>query len=327
MSRRLAVLALPLLFVVAAGAVPAPKEPFPLRLVPLGSERVRLHRSLDGPKPTPAEYALDVAWLAECGPLLYASEKGFVGLAPAARAPKERKPLSRVDAFVLKVRRSGEADFIPGLQHIGVTVFADAEAKCLVYVTDRGGVAAVPARPGTGKPAEPKWSHALDITVRKAGEHDFTARTRRYSMEVYHDHAGNLLYVAETGAIAVVPGKPLDKDAKAASWHYALGPAVRSADEAEFGRTTPRFGMEVYTDENNGNLVYLSETGSVAVVSGVKPDPKREKEPKHLIGFDLGAKSLTHVAGEFYRDGRAGTILCVTRGGAVAACREPGDSP
>jgi hypothetical protein len=40
---------------------------------------------------------------------------------------------------------------------------------------------------------------------------------------------------------------------------------VRKAGEAEFGAGTKKWGMEVFRDENNGNLVYISETGSIAV--------------------------------------------------------------
>jgi hypothetical protein len=41
---------------------------------------------------------------------------------------------------------------------------------------------------------------------------------------------------------------------------------VRRAGEAKFTKDTKTFGIEVFRDENNGNLVYISETGSIAVV-------------------------------------------------------------
>ena len=43
---------------------------------------------------------------------------------------------------------------------------------------------------------------------------------------------------------------------------------VRSGNEADFTSSTKRFGLEVFRDENNGNLIYVSETGSIAVVAG-----------------------------------------------------------
>jgi hypothetical protein len=73
--------------------------------------------------------------------------------------------------------------------------------------------------------------------------------------------------MSETGAIAVVPGKPVapDAKAKAPTWLHGLEFRVRKAGEGEFGAGTKKWGMEVFRDENNGNLVYISETGSLAV--------------------------------------------------------------
>jgi hypothetical protein len=57
---------------------------------------------------------------------------------------------------------------------------------------------------------------------------------------------------------------------KAPIWKHGVEIKVRKAGERDFGSQTRGFGIEVYQDENNGNLIYLSETGSIAVV----PAPK-----------------------------------------------------
>jgi hypothetical protein len=51
-------------------------------------------------------------------------------------------------------------------------------------------------------------------------------------------------------------------------WHYGLSLRVRQAAEADFTKDTKKVGLEVYKDENNGNLIYVSETGSIAVLPG-----------------------------------------------------------
>jgi hypothetical protein len=53
---------------------------------------------------------------------------------------------------------------------------------------------------------------------------------------------------------------------KAWDWKHSMEVYVRKAGEANFSRDTKKYGIEVYRDENNGNLVYISETGSIAVV-------------------------------------------------------------
>jgi hypothetical protein len=42
---------------------------------------------------------------------------------------------------------------------------------------------------------------------------------------------------------------------------------VRKAGQKDFAKDSPRFGIEVYNDENNSMVIYLSETGDLAVVS------------------------------------------------------------
>jgi hypothetical protein len=54
----------------------------------------------------------------------------------------------------------------------------------------------------------PKWMHGLDLRVRKGGEADFTKDTTKIGVEVFRDeNTNNLIYISQTGSIAVVPGK------------------------------------------------------------------------------------------------------------------------
>jgi hypothetical protein len=60
------------------------------------------------------------------------------------------------------------------------------------------------------QPAEtkgPKWLHGLDFKVRKGGESEWK-EARKYGVEVFRDeNTGNLVYISETGSIAVISGK------------------------------------------------------------------------------------------------------------------------
>jgi len=46
---------------------------------------------------------------------------------------------------------------------------------------------------------------------------------------------------------------------------------VRKAGEIKVTPSTRRFGVEAYLDETTGNLIYISETGALAVVSPREP--------------------------------------------------------
>lgn len=57
-------------------------------------------------------------------------------------------------------------------------------------------------------------------------------------------------------------------EVKAPTWKYGLNTRVRKGDEKSFDANTRKIGLEVYKDENTGNWIYISETGSIAVVPG-----------------------------------------------------------
>jgi hypothetical protein len=50
------------------------------------------------------------------------------------------------------------------------------------------------------------------------------------------------------------------------SWLYGLNLKARKSTEDDFTKDTKKYGIEVFKDENNNNLIYISETGSIAVV-------------------------------------------------------------
>jgi len=55
---------------------------------------------------------------------------------------------------------------------------------------------------------------------------------------------------------------------KGPKWQYGMGLKVRKGTEDNFNEKTQKFGVEVFRDENNGNLIYVSENGSISVVPG-----------------------------------------------------------
>ncbi|HTU23329.1 MAG TPA: hypothetical protein VMG10_35165 [Gemmataceae bacterium] len=57
-----------------------------------------------------------------------------------------------------------------------------------------------------------------------------------------------------------------DNKVKAPTWLHGFNVKSRKSTEYDFNKDTKKYGIEVYKDEENGNLVYVSETGSIAVV-------------------------------------------------------------
>jgi len=56
------------------------------------------------------------------------------------------------------------------------------------------------------------------------------------------------------------------KDAKTPKWQHGLMLRARKGDEDNFTKDTKKYGIEVFEDPNNGNVIYISDTGSISVV-------------------------------------------------------------
>src|SRR5581483_1403647 len=204
-----------------------------------------------------------------------------LGLPARAQKPKD---LLWTHAFDLSVRKNGEAEFTKDTQKFGIEVFKDTNTGLGVYISQVGCIALAPGFQNVPTPI-PKsqgatWFTGLDIPCRKAGESDFTKDTKVHSMEVYLDpNTNDWVYATEKGLIAVTAAKGPAKaaaGAKAPRWLHSVDLRVRKGGNPEW-KDAVKYGIEVYHDLNNGNLIYICETGSVAVLPGgddVKPAPE-----------------------------------------------------
>jgi hypothetical protein len=179
--------------------------------------------------------------------------------------------------------------------------------------------------------------HGLDLKCRKAGEKEFTNDTKVWGVEVFRDeNNGNLIYISETGNITVVPGfqsaKAPTPDSKAPEWLHGLDLKCRRGGEKDFTKGTKVYGLEVFRDVNNGNLIYLGETGTLAAVRPAKKDLKAPTanalQPRWSHGLDLkvrksGEKDFTpttRVWGvEVFNDDNTGVTVYLGEQGALTA--------
>jgi hypothetical protein len=78
-----------------------------------------------------------------------------------------------------------------------------------------------------------------------------------------------LVAVAFIGGIAferVGDSYVFAQEAKKPEWLDGMYLKSRKADEENFTKDTKRYGVEVFFDPNHGNLIYISDTGSIAVI-------------------------------------------------------------
>jgi hypothetical protein len=273
---------------------------------------------------------------------VYIIEEGNLAVARGFGDVKAPIPDSRSPDWLhgldLKVRKANEEKFTDKTQVFGLEVFRDGNTNNLVYITEKGFIATAVGEKGilapTASPRAPVWTHGLDLKVRRANEKEFSNDTKVWSVEVFRDdNTGLLLYVSEIGAVAAVPGSALPADAKpkAPEWLHGLNLKCRRGGEKDFTPKTQEFGIEVFRDANNGNLIYISEKGTLAVVPGPKelkaPTPT-PRDPAWQHGLDLkcrkyGEKEFsekTRVFGiEVFRDENTSTTVYISEVGSISA--------
>lgn len=268
---------------------------------------------------------------------------GLVALMPTSSGLAQEKQPTKDDKKVsapkflyghdFKVRPGGETDWVKAIK-LGVEVFQDEPTNAFVGITETGALSVVPAGPvGTDRTA--KWLTAHDLATRKAGELEFTQKTKRFGVEMFRDLGSNrLLYVSEGGSIAFAPipgGLVTDRGPK---WHHALEPRVRTADQSSFDNAK-KFGLEVFKDENTGGLIYITETGAIATAPAPAspPDPKKIAPPKTAYGLVLRVRGANEpdftdktkkIGVEVFEDPNANTLFYITEAGSVATAPNPG---
>lgn len=206
--------------------------------------------------------------------LLYVCESSSLAFAPIPTGLVSDKGPKWHHALEPKVRGPEQTSF-DAAKKFGLEVFKDENTGTpgtLIYITETGGIAtaAAPATPPDAKKiAPPKTAYGLVLRVRGAAEADFTEKTKRVGIEVFEDPNANngLFYISETGSIATAPnpGNLADAKVKGVTWKGAMALKARKGGETSFDNAK-KYGIEVFQDNRTGNLIFISETGSIAVL-------------------------------------------------------------
>lgn len=268
---------------------------------------------------------------------VYVSQTGSLAVGPGFQSVepplKESKGPAWLTGLDLPARKAGEKAFSKETKVLSLEVFRDPNVNDWVYVTEKANLAVTAA---TGKPgapnSAPKWVHSFDLSCRKGGVKDWKD-AKKFGVEVYRDrNTGTLLYVSETGAIAAVPETaPAKPESKAPAWLHGLDLSCRKATEPTFTKDTRKFGVEVFHDGVTGNLVFIGETGTLAVAPApkdVKAPTAKVKEPRWTHGLNVKVRSYgekdfsdkTKVFGaEVFRDENVGVTLYICETGSISA--------
>jgi len=200
--------------------------------------------------------------------LLYIDETGSLSFAPLPTAMSTDKGPKKHHALEAKVRGPEEQNFEKA-KKLGIEVFKDENTGGLIYITETGSLATAPApakAPDKDKVLSPKALYGLVLRVRAAKEADFSDNTKKFGIDVFEDPNSNaLFFLSESGDIATAPKPAMLTGTRGVTWKSAMSLPVRKAGEKSLDKAD-RFGIEVFQDNQTGDLVYISETGSIAVL-------------------------------------------------------------
>jgi hypothetical protein len=201
--------------------------------------------------------------------LLYVCESGSIMLAPVPAGLITTGGPKWHHALEPKVRAPDQAGF-DNAKKIGMEIFKDENTGGLIYITEIGAIAPATTKlpqPDPKKIAPPKAVYGLDLRVRGADEPDFTDKTKRMGVEVFEDpNTEVLFYLTENGYVATAPLGKAVPGASGVTWKGAMALRARKGGEKQFEKAR-KYGIEVFEDNRTGNLIFLSETGAISVLS------------------------------------------------------------
>ncbi len=260
---------------------------------------------------------------------------GLIHVQPALAQPEPKKVVATY-AFDLACRRVGEPEITKQTRKLGVEAYHDGNNSLGIYLSQVGALAvgrgSKESRPSTTV-KNPEWVTGLDLPARAAGEDKFE-NAKIHSLEVFRDpQTNNCIYITEKGYLAVAPvgGKNVAAADKRPKWMHSADLSVRKGGVSDW-KDARKIGIEVYRDNSTGNLIYISETGSIAAIADNGKTAAESKAPTWLHGLDLQcrkhdepafSKDTRKLGIEVFFDTNNGNLIYIVENGNLAVAAGP----
>jgi hypothetical protein len=267
------------------------------------------------------EFSLLVSRL-EAGVFVDQFRPQTAGPDPAA-APTEKRPFN-VSTLTVTVPQVGSNDKVHSFR---IETFLDKERKNWIHLSETGSLAVSPQTKELDAEGKVGGLYSTELRARKVGETDFTDNTATHTIAVKHDGlSDSLIYVSDTGSIAVAKAKVPTGAIKNFTHLTSYGFNVRKAGESEIDGNTPAYSFEIFRDENTGLLLFVSADGTIAVTSGDHPAAGVKYSP-YLHAFacksrkadeaDFTAKTGSYGI-ELWKDRTSGFVYYASQIGSMA---------
>ena len=182
-------------------------------------------------------------------------------------------------------------------------------------------------------PAKPNFLRGLDVKVRNVDEKNFTEKTPKVGIEIFHDTAGGaLLAISESGHIAAIP-YATGIDSKKAEWLAAFELRVRDASVASF-KDSKKIAIEVFKDLGSGKVLFISSQRTLAwadapasISNGKEPEWHHALVLKVRGPADNDFKNGKQFGLEVFKDSTIGKLIYLSDQGAIATAAIPAAAP
>jgi hypothetical protein len=159
----------------------------------------------------------------------------------------------------------------------------------------------------------------VDVPCRPAGEREFTAKTPRFTVELYGERGAGLGITA-AGNICVTPDVRPDERKNPTVPHWLYRFELGRAREGDIPRVKGGvIGVETYRERNFGRTLYVSQTGHLAFAPGkvektvAAPAPAK---PLHRADVAIGKGQVWRVAA--FHDANSGNVIYASDTGGLA---------
>jgi hypothetical protein len=254
------------------------------------------------------------------------TSSGSLAVIPEDALPNKKAEWATGLSF--SVRTADEEKFTKDTALYGAEIYKNAFSGAVLYLSEKNSVGVLSGTAEANK--EPQFLYGFKLKARKPGIQSFEKEAKAYGLEAYRDNStGGLVYITEAGNLAVVKGAPEKapetKDVKKPKPLYGLEPKVRKVGEPEFTDKTTKISIEVFKDENSGNLIYITDAGVIAAVpapEGMKTDGKlpwvASMELRARPGGEPDFAKANKYSIEVFEDKNTNYLLFVSSSGSIA---------
>jgi hypothetical protein len=199
--------------------------------------------------------------------LLYISDTGSIAAFHGPVPTPEVKQFPHIAGVFLQARKAGEIAIDGRTPKHNYEMFRDPMTNQIILIAPDGSLAIASGDLLDGSFKYSPYLHGYTVKVRRTGEDRFSDATRTLGIEATQERSfGLLVYGTERGGLVAVKGQASADPTQPLKWVTRLQLGVRRRGEAAPLPNDGRMGsVEVYRDNNTGHLLYISETGHIAV--------------------------------------------------------------